>query len=100
MSKMILPGDQTGLYHLIVAGLPWQCSWEKLKDFVRNISDPALNVDYVEVHPGSTDGWVRFSNKEDFNIALGTPCHGYERKSSKANFPKEYCRVRCSTAGH
>jgi hypothetical protein len=72
MSKMILPGDQTGLYHLVVAGLPWQCSWAKLKDFVINISDPALNVDYVEVYPGSTDGLVRFTNKEDFNVALGT----------------------------
>lgn len=68
------PGDETGLYYIIIANLPWQCSWQRLKDFARNqqADGLCLNVDHAVVYPGTTNGWVRIKGKEDFHNALGS----------------------------
>jgi hypothetical protein len=67
------PGDQTGVYYIIVAGLPWQCSWQKLKDFARNQQTDGswIEVDHAMVYPDTTNGWVRVKGKADFLKVLG-----------------------------
>ena len=65
-------GDITGNYYIIVAGLPWQCTWQRLKDFARNGSgDAQIDIDHALVYPDSTDGWVRVKGKENFKKVLG-----------------------------
>jgi hypothetical protein len=67
------PGDQTGIYYIIVAGLPWQCSWQKLKDFARNQQPDGswIEVDHAMVYPDTTNGWVRVKGRSDFLKVLG-----------------------------
>ena len=68
----VAAGDITGLYYIVVAGLPWQCTWQRLKDFARNGPDGAfIDIDHALVYPDSTDGWVRVKGKENFQRALG-----------------------------
>jgi len=68
----VAAGDVTGLYYIVVAGLPWQCTWQRLKDFARNGSDGVLiDIDHALVYPDSTDGWVRVKGKGNFQRALG-----------------------------
>jgi len=65
-------GDLTGTYYIIVSSLPWQCSWQRLKDFARNLGDGKLiDIDHAMVFPGTTDGWVRVKGKENFLKVLG-----------------------------
>lgn len=66
------PGNQTGFYYIIVAGLPFQCSWQRLKDFARDQQADGLyiNIDHALVYPESTDGWVRVRGKSDFQRVL------------------------------
>jgi hypothetical protein len=68
------PGNQTGFYYVIVAGLPFQCSWQRLKDFARNqqADGSYININHALVYPDSTDGWVRVKGKSDFQRVLGT----------------------------
>jgi hypothetical protein len=74
------PGDKTGLYYILVANLPWSCTWQKLKDHTRNHPDGTfINVDHAYVYPSSSSsamcsgyGWVRIIGKLDFKKALGT----------------------------
>ncbi|CAG8972285.1 hypothetical protein HYALB_00001683 [Hymenoscyphus albidus] len=65
------PGDSTGIYYIIVAGLPWNCSWQELKDFARHLPGGSkINVDHVVVYKGLTNGWVRVKDKKSFKKAL------------------------------
>lgn len=65
-------GEDTGIYYLIVSGLPWSATWQKLKDFVRYPdSGGVINVDHVFIYPSATDGWVRIHGKEEFQKAYG-----------------------------
>ncbi len=73
---LIPPGDETGEYYIAVAGLPWNCSWQKLKDFARNQQPDGsyIEIDHAMVYPhNQTDGWVRVKGKENFLKAYGTP---------------------------
>ena len=47
--EMVPPGDVTGYYYIIVAGLPWNCSWQKLKDICKDQQPDGtcLEVDHV-----------------------------------------------------
>ena len=65
-------GDVTGIYYIIVAGLPWSFSWQRLKDFARNqrADGSVIEIDHALVYPASTDGWVRVRGKENFREAL------------------------------
>ncbi len=67
------PGDKTGIYYVIIAGLPWQCSWQKLKDFARNQQPDGswIEVDHAMVYPDTTNGWVRVKGKSEFLKVLG-----------------------------
>ncbi|KAK6842616.1 hypothetical protein PG989_008915 [Apiospora arundinis] len=63
------PGDQTGLYYILISNsqqLPWQTSWQQLKDHVRTV----CAVERVEVFNESTSGWVSVRGRESFNLAL------------------------------
>lgn len=61
-------GNITGVYYIVVAGLPWTCSWQRLKDFARNQQPDGkcIEIDHAMVYPDSTDGWVRVKGRENF----------------------------------
>ncbi|KAI5465838.1 hypothetical protein BGZ63DRAFT_420373 [Mariannaea sp. PMI_226] len=59
------PGNQTQLYHITLAALPFGTDWRQLKDWIR----PVCEVDHVEVFPQSTSAWVRIRGKENFDEA-------------------------------
>ncbi|KAH8663411.1 hypothetical protein BGZ60DRAFT_432572 [Tricladium varicosporioides] len=62
------PGFLTGLFYIVVSGLPWNTSWQDLKDYSRGPLDDGsfLTIDCVMVYPGTTDGWVRVWGREEF----------------------------------
>ncbi|KAK8114072.1 hypothetical protein PG999_006141 [Apiospora kogelbergensis] len=60
------PGDQTGLYYILISNLPWQTSWQQLKDHVRTV----CAVERVEIFNESTSGWVSVRGRDSFNLAL------------------------------
>ncbi|KAI1417565.1 hypothetical protein F5Y13DRAFT_59802 [Hypoxylon sp. FL1857] len=62
----VLPGNQTNLYYILVSNLPWQTSWQHLKDHVRKVSI----VERVEVFNESTSGWVSVKGRENYDAAL------------------------------
>lgn len=66
-------GKYTGVYYIPVAGLPWQCTWQKLKDFARNQQPDGscIEIEHALVYPDSTNGWVRVKGIDNFREALG-----------------------------
>jgi hypothetical protein len=66
-------GNLTGLYYIVVAGLPWQCSWQRLKDFARDQQPDGscTEIDHALVYPDSTSGWVRVKGIENFRNVMG-----------------------------
>ncbi|KAI1457669.1 hypothetical protein F4805DRAFT_169365 [Annulohypoxylon moriforme] len=62
----VLPGKKTNLYYILVSNLPWQTSWQQLKDHVRTVCP----VDRVEVFNESTSGWVSVRGRENYDAAL------------------------------
>lgn len=72
----VLPGYRTGLYYIVLSNLPWVCTWQRLKDFVKNHPDGTfLNVDHAHVYPGTStpcsgNGWVRLVGKLSFEKAF------------------------------
>ncbi|RYP45151.1 hypothetical protein DL768_008469 [Monosporascus sp. mg162] len=48
--------------------LPFQTSWQQLKDHVRTVCS---SVERVEVFGGSTSGWVSVHGRENFDAAMG-----------------------------
>ncbi|KAK8140533.1 hypothetical protein PG984_000599 [Apiospora sp. TS-2023a] len=63
------PGDQTGLYYILISNsqqLPWQTSWQQVKDHVRTV----CAVERVEIFNESTSGWVSVRGRESFDLAL------------------------------
>ncbi|KAK8048647.1 hypothetical protein PG994_010377 [Apiospora phragmitis] len=63
------PGDQSGLYYILISNsrqLPWQTSWQQVKDHVRTV----CAVERVEIFNESTSGWVSVRGRESFNLAL------------------------------
>jgi hypothetical protein len=69
----VQPGCETGIYYIIVAGLPFNCSWQDLKDFARaqKLDGSYINIDHAMVYPKSTDGWVRVKGQSNFRKAFG-----------------------------
>ncbi|PQE32101.1 hypothetical protein CJF32_00001677 [Rutstroemia sp. NJR-2017a WRK4] len=66
------PGDDTGLYYILVSNLPWNCTWQRLKDFARNQDNEGncIAVEHTKVYAESTCGWITTRGKEDFHKAL------------------------------
>ncbi|KAK6950353.1 hypothetical protein Daesc_008679 [Daldinia eschscholtzii] len=62
----VSPGSQTNVYYILVSNLPWQTSWQQLKDHVRTVSA----VERVEVFNESTSGWVSVRGRENYDAAL------------------------------
>jgi hypothetical protein len=65
-------GAITGIYYIPVSGLPWKCSWQQLKDFVRKPQhgEECIDIDHVFVYPNSTNAFVRVIGHEKFRLAL------------------------------
>ncbi|KXJ94238.1 hypothetical protein Micbo1qcDRAFT_159302 [Microdochium bolleyi] len=64
--KRIPPGSQTNLYYILLSNLPWQTSWQQLKDHVRVVCP----VERVEVFNESTTGWVSVRGRDNFDAAF------------------------------
>ncbi|KAI0166679.1 hypothetical protein GGR57DRAFT_34132 [Xylariaceae sp. FL1272] len=62
---MAPPGNKTGFYYIPVANLPWQTSWQQLKDHVRSVCP----VERAEVHD-MTGGHVVLKGRDNFDAAL------------------------------
>lgn len=71
--EYVEPGDVTGSYYIIVSGLPWNCTWQRLKDFCKNQQQDGtcLEIDHVHVYPGETNGWVRVKGKQNYLRMMG-----------------------------
>ncbi|KAM4054783.1 hypothetical protein HRG_005605 [Hirsutella rhossiliensis] len=61
------PGEESGIYYIIISGLPFATIWQLLKDWLRQAG---CDVDHIEVFQKSTSGWVRLIGKENFERAL------------------------------
>ncbi|EQK98188.1 RNA recognition motif domain protein [Ophiocordyceps sinensis CO18] len=60
-------GDESGIYYIIMSGLPFATIWQLLKDWLRQAG---CDVDHIEVFQKSTSGWIRLMGKENFERAL------------------------------
>ncbi|PSS03741.1 hypothetical protein BD289DRAFT_478236 [Coniella lustricola] len=67
MAKDVVPpGSQTGIYYIPISNLPFNVSWQQMKDYVRQVCE----VDHVEIFQRSTSGWVRVRGQENFEAAF------------------------------
>lgn len=66
ISGMAPPGNETGYYYIPVANLPWQTSWQELKDHVRSV----CSVEHVEINEDSTSGHVVLQGRANFDAAF------------------------------
>ncbi|KAH7023427.1 hypothetical protein EDB80DRAFT_878902 [Ilyonectria destructans] len=65
-TQVVGPGDQTGIYYIPIANLPFDVSWGPLKNWI----SATVEVDRVEVFRASTSGWVRLKGRANFDKAL------------------------------
>ena len=68
----VAPGDETGLYYIVFASLPWNSSWQRLKDFIRNPQPDgsSINVETVVIYENETNGWASIRGKNHFRAAM------------------------------
>ncbi|KAI0199667.1 hypothetical protein F4808DRAFT_204417 [Astrocystis sublimbata] len=66
ISGMVPPGNETGYYYIPIANLPWQTSWQELKDHVRTVCP----VERVEISEDSTSGHVVLKGCANFDAAF------------------------------
>ncbi|KAJ3575548.1 hypothetical protein NPX13_g4000 [Xylaria arbuscula] len=66
ISGMAPPGNETGYYYIPIANLPWQTSWQELKDHVRTV----CSVEHVEINEDSTSGHVILKGRANFDAAF------------------------------
>ncbi|KAI0879264.1 hypothetical protein GGS24DRAFT_235177 [Hypoxylon argillaceum] len=66
ISGMAPPGNETGYYYIPIANLPWQTSWQELKDHVRIV----CSVEHVEINEDSTSGHVILKGRANFDAAF------------------------------
>ncbi|KAL7803169.1 hypothetical protein V8C43DRAFT_323069 [Trichoderma afarasin] len=64
--KSVEPGDMTGNYYILFSNLPFNSTWQQVKDWV----SASCDVDFVEVHPVSSSGWIRLKGKGNFRSAF------------------------------
>ncbi|KAI1743706.1 hypothetical protein F4680DRAFT_354694 [Xylaria scruposa] len=65
ISRMAPPGDETGYYYIPIANLPWQTSWQELKDHVRTV----CSVEHVEINDNN-GGHVILKGRANFEAAF------------------------------
>ncbi|KAB5570097.1 hypothetical protein GE09DRAFT_695963 [Coniochaeta sp. 2T2.1] len=75
----VAPGRFTGVYYIIISGLRKDTQWKEVKDFLRD-ADIDGSLDNVQIHPGTTTGWVRVFGNPGFHAAM--------RRFKSANFGK------------
>ncbi|ROV98205.1 hypothetical protein VSDG_04433 [Cytospora chrysosperma] len=63
---VVPPGNQTGKYYIPISNLPFNTTWQGLKDYIK----PVCTVDHVEIFPKSTSGWVRVNGYKNFRAAF------------------------------
>ncbi|KAI1823043.1 hypothetical protein F4861DRAFT_540351 [Xylaria intraflava] len=66
ISVIVPPGNETGYYYIPIANLPWQTSWQELKDHVRTV----CLVEHVEINEDSTSGHVVLKGRANFDAAF------------------------------
>ncbi|KAJ4860843.1 hypothetical protein T069G_05831 [Trichoderma breve] len=64
--KSVEPGDMTGEYYILFSNLPFNSTWQQVKDWV----SASCDVDFVEVYPVSSSGWIRLKGKGNFKNAF------------------------------
>ncbi|KAF3769941.1 hypothetical protein M406DRAFT_325421 [Cryphonectria parasitica EP155] len=64
---VVPPGSRTGIYYIPISNLPFNTSWQQIKDYVRQVCE----VDHVELFQRSTSGWVRVKGRKNFEAAFG-----------------------------
>ncbi|KAH6606662.1 hypothetical protein Trco_005815 [Trichoderma cornu-damae] len=64
--KDVEPGDKTGDYYVTFGNLQFKSTWRELKDWLSEY----CTVDFVEVFPLSSSGWIRLQGKDNFEKAL------------------------------
>ncbi|KAI1751399.1 hypothetical protein F4782DRAFT_181702 [Xylaria castorea] len=65
ISRMAPPGNETGYYYIPIANLPWQTSWQELKDYVRTV----CSVEHVEINDNN-GGHVILKGRANFDAAF------------------------------
>jgi len=63
---LVRPGRETGDYHLIVSGIPFNRSWQDFNDIVRRTPGEPLSYVWSHVHEGMGCGWVLLKNEDEF----------------------------------
>ncbi|KAF3768344.1 hypothetical protein M406DRAFT_71397 [Cryphonectria parasitica EP155] len=98
LKDMALPGNQTGVYYIPISNLPFNTSWQQIKDFVRQ----GCEVDHVEFFRKSTSGWVRLKGRH----LNGTEFNGRAiiAEGKNANSPilvrgLEACKSKAASSG-
>ncbi|KAF2970615.1 hypothetical protein GQX73_g2995 [Xylaria multiplex] len=66
IAGMAPPGSETGYYYIPFANLPWQTSWQELKDHVRTV----CSVEHVEINEESTSGHILVKGRANFDAAF------------------------------
>ncbi|KAK4083517.1 uncharacterized protein Triagg1_1179 [Trichoderma aggressivum f. europaeum] len=64
--KNVEPGNMTGDYYILFSNLPFNSTWQQVKDWV----SASCDVDFVEVFPVSSSGWIRLKGKSNFRSAF------------------------------
>ncbi|KUI65013.1 hypothetical protein VM1G_00164 [Cytospora mali] len=63
---VVPPGNQTGEYYIPISNLPFNTTWQGLKDHIK----PVCTVDHVVIFPKSTSGWVRVKGYQNFKAVF------------------------------
>ncbi|KAL6695954.1 hypothetical protein J3F84DRAFT_319477 [Trichoderma pleuroticola] len=63
--RNVMPGDITGDYYILFSNLPFKSTWRQVRDWV----SASCNVDFVEVYPFSSSGWIRLKGRDNFMSA-------------------------------
>ncbi|KAH6998459.1 hypothetical protein BKA56DRAFT_608002 [Ilyonectria sp. MPI-CAGE-AT-0026] len=67
ITKVVGPGDQTGIYYILISKLPFDITWFPVKQWISAI----VEVDRVEIFPASASGWIRVNGRANFDKAMG-----------------------------
>lgn len=66
MTFTVGPGNQTGVYYLLLFSIKKGATWRDLKDYARGCG---LELDYAEVYDRNFGGWVRTFSIDAFRQA-------------------------------
>ncbi|KAK0380589.1 hypothetical protein CLIM01_02056 [Colletotrichum limetticola] len=61
------PGQETGVFYIPIANLPFDTNWRQFKDWLRE----GCVVDHVQIFGPSTSGWIRVLGQHNFYGACG-----------------------------